>query len=158
MMQAIREYLLSVIVAGFFCSLVLAILPKGGVRRTAVFVSALVMALVTLSPVTRIDYEDLAGSIASIRIQSEAAQTGVEVQNSELVETIIRRECETYILDKAAGLGGEVQAEVTMKNTGSGPYPYRVTLRGDLPQNARTILSQIITEDLSIPPERQVWK
>lgn len=157
-MQSIRSYLLSVIVAAFFCSFVLAALPKGGVRRTAAFVSAVVMALVTISPVTGINYEDLARSISSIRIQSEFAQTGVEARNAELVESIIRKECETYILDKAAELGASVQAEITTKNTGNGPYPYRVTLRGDISQDAKTVLSRIITNDLAIPPERQVWK
>ena len=158
MMQAIRSYLLSVIAAAFFCSLILAMLPKGGVRRAAVLVSAIVMALVTLSPVSRLDYEDLARSIAAVRLQTQAAQTGVEVRNAELVETIIRQQCEAYILDKAADLGASIEAEVTIRDQGSGPYPYRVTLCGEISGNERRILTQMITNDLAIPPERQVWR
>ena len=156
--DAIRTYLLSVITAAFFCSMVLAIIPKGGVRRAASFASALVMALVTLAPVVKLNYEDLARSIAAFRIEAQEAQTGVEVKNAELVESIIRHDCETYILDKAEGLGASVTANVLTRNTGSGAYPYEVTLRGEIPPEKRQVLSQIITNDLAIPPERQVWK
>ncbi|MCQ2420747.1 MAG: hypothetical protein MJ118_06400 [Clostridia bacterium] len=158
MMRGVYDYLLSVITASFFCSLVLAVLPKGTVRRSAVVTSAVILALVTLVPIMRIDFDDFARAIADVRMQTRAAQTGIEVQNEELVETIIRQDCESYILDKAESLGLQISAAVQICNTGSGPYPYSVRICADLTPTQRQLLSQIITDELAIPPERQVWE
>lgn len=158
MMDAVFRYLISVITASFFCSLVLAILPKGAVRRAAVFISAIILALTALVPIMKINYEDLAKSISDMHMQARFAQTGVEVKNGELVESIIRQDCETYILDKAESLGLQITARVQVRNTGSGPYPYSVRIGGNLMPPERQLLSQIITDGLAIPPERQVWE
>ena len=55
-------------------------------------------------------------------------------------------------------LGAAVEAEVETRDLGSGPYPWRVTLRGECGGEKRAALTRIIEEDLAIPAARQVWE
>ena len=51
-----------------------------------------------------------------------------------------------------------MEAEVETRDLGSGPYPWRVTLRGECGGEKRAALTRIIEEDLAIPAARQVWE
>lgn len=157
MTQAVREYLLSLVAAALLTTLVRSCLPEGGVKRVAAAVCGLLLMLCALSPLLRLQPEDIAQAISRIQMESETMRTGVEVKNRELVSQIIMQNTQTYILDKADSMGLSIQVSVEMDDSGAYPYPCRATLRGICTEAQRLRLSQWIEENLGIPAERQDW-
>ena len=96
--------------------------------------------------------------IAEIRLDTETARTGVEVQNRELQARIISEQAAAYIWDKADEMGVALEVEVETRDLGSGPYPWRATLTGTCGGEKRTALTRYIEENLAIPEARQVWQ
>ena len=161
-----KGYLFSLTAAALLSALVLALVPEGSVRRTVQLGCGLLLALTALSPLLKLDYDAIAKQIAEIRLDTETARTGVEVQNRELQARIISEQAAAYIWDKAQELGLSVsvdvgvalEVEVETRDLGSGPYPWRATLTGACGGEKRTALTRYIEENLAIPEARQVWQ
>lgn len=158
MTAAVRNYLLSIAAAGLLLSLVQAILPKGAVKKTAVMAGSLLLILTVLSPLAKLDYEEIARSISRIRMETETMRTGIEVGNRELMAKIIKQDCETYILDKAEEMGLDLQAAVTVSGGTAYPYPTAAVLEGDASAAQKQALTRFIAENLGIPEAQQQWK
>ena len=157
-MNGIRDYLLAVSAAALLLSLVLSVLPKGSVKKAANFTGSLLLLLVVITPLAKLEISDLARSIAQINMEVEQMQSGVQIQNREIMAQIIKTECETYILDKAAQMSIHVSAEVTVSEVGDYPYPVSVVLQGNVTQEDKTWMEHIIEQDLGIPAEKQEWQ
>ena len=99
-----KGYLFSLTAAALLSALVLALVPEGSVRRTVQLGCGLLLALTALSPLLKLDYDAIAKQIAEIRLDTETARTGVEVQNRELQARIISEQAAAYIWDKADSL------------------------------------------------------
>ena len=96
--------------------------------RTVPFVMA--MLLLALTPLAKLDYDSLAEAISRLELEKEEARTGIEIQNQELVASIISGRVQTYILDKASSLGMQISVELEMETRAATPYPSGVTIRG----------------------------
>ena len=153
-----NNYLFSVAAVCLLGALLAALIPEGGARRTVRFGCGILTALVALSPLVELDYDDIAKQLAQLRLDTEAARTGVEVQNRELQARIISEQAAAYIWDKADALGLTLEIEVQTTDRGSGPYPYSASLRGTCGDADRAVLSRYIEQTLAIPTERQVWE
>lgn len=158
MMQALRSYLLPLTAAGFLTALCMSLLPKGNVRRVLGLACALLLALTAIRPIAELDGRTLAQAAARLRMQAEAARTGVEVKNRELTAAIIKQSAETYILDKASSMGLTVEAEVDLSEDAAYPYPAAVTLTGTASETEKQRLQELIAETLAIPEEKIIWK
>lgn len=157
MTKAVGAYLLSVASVALFVALTQSLLPKGGIRRVAGFVGGLVLLLAVVSPVAKLEYADLARSIARIRIETEQTQTGVITGNREILSELIKQRCEAYILEKARELEISAEVSVTLDETEDYPYPISVILKGSFTQTQRETLTAVISQDLGIPARRQEW-
>lgn len=156
-MTAVRSYLLSIAAAALLLALVQALLPQGAAKRTAAMAGGLLVLLAVLSPLARLDYENLAKSISQLQLETETARTGIEVGSRELMAGIIKQRCETYILDKAEQMGVELQVEITVSEGAGYPYPTAAVLRGAVTEGQRQTLTDYIAENLGIPAEQQEW-
>ena len=157
-MNSIKNYLLHVASAGFLLSLALAVVPKGRVQQVARFVGGLVLILTVITPIMKLDTDDLARSISRFHMTIQQDRTGVEIDNRNILAQLIKEQCQAYILDKAEALGFAVSAEITLSEEGDYPYPVSVILQTEASQKERDHLENIIVQDLGIPPERQEWK
>lgn len=157
MTGAVGTYLLSVAVAALLAALVQSLLPKGGVRRAAGFAGGLVLILAVVSPVARLEYDDLAKSIARIQTETEQLQTGVSTGSREILSQIIKQRCEAYILEKARNLGLSLEVTVTLQDDGTYPYPAAAVLKGTFTQAQRGALTAEISQNLGIPARQQEW-
>ena len=92
-----------------------------------------------------------------MELEQDAARTGVEVKNRELVSAIIKEKCETYILDKAAELGLALTAEVTVGGEAVYPYPVSVQLTGTPNAEQKLQMQRYIERELAIAKEEQTW-
>ena len=152
-----RAYLLTVAAAAGLFSLLVTVLPDGRVRKTAQFTGALLLILTVLAPIMKLDSDDFARAIAKVQIDTSAFRRDTKNNDRELIAQLIKEESQTYILDKAAELGINVTAEVTLSEGSEYPYPVSVVLRGSPSEQAQNRLSSIIECDLGIPPDRQEW-
>ena len=75
-------------------------------------------------------------------------------QNS--LRNIITHNIEAYILDKATQLGISVTVSVSV-SADDIPKPESVTLSGQISPYEKSMLCKIISEDLGIPREDQIW-
>ena len=151
MIEAVRGYLLRITAGAFAGAILLAALPKGTPRRVAAMLCGLLMLLLEL------DYDSLAEAISRLELEKEEARTGIEIQNQELVASIISGRVQTYILDKASSLGMQISVELEMETRAATPYPSGVTIRGAATPTQKQQLQTYLEQTFAIAPERQVW-
>lgn len=96
MIEAVRGYLLRITAGAFAGAILLAALPKGTPRRVAAMLCGLLMLLLALTPLAELDYDSLAEAISRLELEKEEARTGIEIQNQELVASIISGRVQTY--------------------------------------------------------------
>lgn len=157
MMGALREWLLSVTAAAILCALAQGLIPPGPVRRVGRLTAGLVMAAALLAPLASLRGVEPEQWLESWQSQEEMQD--LEEQRDETMKTIIEEECSAYIVDKAAALGADCQAQVVCAPEGEGVFlPQQVTVTGDLSPGQREQLSAQIQEDLGVPPERQQYE
>ena len=159
MIEAVRGYLLRITAGAFAGAILLAALPKGTPRRVAAMLCGLLMLLLALTPLAELDYDSLAEAISRLELEKEEARTGIEIQNQELVASIISGRVQTYILDKADETGIEL-AEVTVTaewSTDGYWYPHEVRIASGADENQRAKLSDCIQTQLGISAENQDW-
>lgn len=157
-MSGIKGYLLSVSVCAFLVSIMVTILPEGGIKKVANLIGALLMILAVISPIAKIDVDRIAKSVTMFDIRTEEIRTGVELQNRTVLSEVIAERVEAYILDKAEEIGVNISAEITLDEERGYPYPVYVLIKGDVSKEDRVYLELLIERDVGIPPERQEWR
>ena len=156
-MSAILRYFLSLVAAGLLSTLLLSLLPEGGVRRVLRLACGLVMLLVCVSPILNIQTEDVAEWLSRLEISSDEASHGIELQTQQLIADIISEKVSAYVWDKAQSLGLEIETEVRMNVEGSYPYPEGIEIRGQIPESQKEVLQRYIESNFAIPEDRQVY-
>lgn len=158
MTQGVRTYLLSVSAAAILLSLVQTVLPENAIRRVAAFAGGMLLILTVLSPVVQIQADELTAAIGRIRPDTEAVEEQAKRTVRESMGLLIKQKSETYILDKARQSGIQIEAEVIVSDDGEYPIPEKVILTGSVSPAQMQALSNIISNDLGIPPRRQEWR
>ncbi len=148
MIEAVRGYLLRITAGAFAGAILLAALPKGTPRRVAAMLCGLLMLLLALTPLAELDYDSLAEAISRLELEKEEARTGIEIQNQELVASIISGRVQTYILDKASSLGMQISVELEMETRAATPYPSGVTIRGSRHPDAEAAAADLSGADV----------
>ena len=69
---------------------------------------------------------------------------------------IIKARTQAYILDKARSLDVALTVEVFLDDA-TIPAPCGVRIEGAISPYAKKVLSQMMKDDLGIPPEEQIW-
>lgn len=151
-MEAVREWLTSVVLVTMGLSVMQAIIPDGQIRKTASFLGGLVLMVVLLQPIFGMDAEALIWS-EFYEDQVKMCQKELERRTRAEWETIIEQEVAAYISDQADTLGLEISAEV-LADTGNDGLP---VLSAELVGEPSEVLKTYLEEELGIPRERQVW-
>ena len=156
-MKSVGAYVLSVTAAGIICGLVTAILgeksPYSGMIK---MLAGIFLAIAVVSPLTDIRLDFLDGYIDNLKQDGDTAvQSGVQ-KSEEAIGLIIKSKTEAYILDKATSLGATLSVEVMVEN-GNVPQISGVQLSGQVSPYAKLQLKTILTNDLGIPKENQIW-
>ena len=132
----------------------------GKLIAAALICCALTLLLRKQAPeltLAELDYDSLAEAISRLELEKEEARTGIEIQNQELVASIISGRVQTYILDKASSLGMQISVELEMETRAATPYPSGVTIRGTVTPAQKQQLQTYLEQTFAIAPERQVW-
>ena len=144
---------IAVVSAAMVLSVIYMAVPRGKFRAVARFTGAMVLLLAVLRPLAQIDLDwDLSYSDSASQIQS---QIDVYREESlEKTENIIIAQTTAYISDKGRALGLDCHPVVTTRLEDGIPFPDTVTM--DIPLNEE--LAALISADLGIERERQIWQ
>lgn len=158
MMDGVRNWLLSVIAACLLCALAEALMPQGPVKKAGRLVCGLVLLCVMLSPLPGLRLETgqawLEEYFAGLEQQKQEWKEAADVGTKGIIE----EQYGAYIVDKAKGLGIVCRARVTCRTGEDGlPVPDVVEVTGQFSDEEQSRLTQIIEEELLVPPERQVY-
>ena len=149
-----RAYLLSVTAAAMILALLRTLAGEGTMGTLTRLLGGLFLAVTVLSPLVRLEIPDLSEWMDSFTDEGMEAAAAGEAMAEEYAAAIISAELEAYILDKAASLGAEVTAEVSLDADG---MPRSVTVRGEISPAAREELSRYISQTLGLGEEAQRW-
>ena len=153
-MEALRQYVISVVAAAMLCGIVTRLFPQGNAKQVGKLICGLFLAYTVLSPISRVDFSRLPDfSLQCMEDGEEAAAMGENLARDSMAD-IIKEESEAYILDKAADLHANLTVEVTI---GEGSLPAAVTISGEASPYARRQLQAMIESDLGISKENQKW-
>ncbi|MBE6954320.1 MAG: hypothetical protein E7449_00225 [Ruminococcaceae bacterium] len=156
-MNALYGYLLRVISVAMLGALVKVLSPHNGAGRVVRMATGLLLILCVVSPVARLNAEQITSFFAQTQVIGEHARTGIEIPSSDLAAEIISKKVRSYVLDKATELGAQIEVEVNMHVGGVYPYPSAIRITGSMSTIQRQELQQYIETTFAIPADRQVY-
>ncbi|MBQ7485080.1 MAG: hypothetical protein IJT78_00455 [Oscillospiraceae bacterium] len=150
----IRPWLLGVAAAVLIITAAYAVTPGGKPRAAIRFCAGVLLIWMLLRPLSgwNADWFGESFSAASRSIDQQIEQYREE--NMKRMEEVIADKTEAYIADKGAQWGITCHPQVETQRRDGVAYPYRVVM--DVPMHRG--LSAYLTEQLDIPPERQIWQ
>ncbi len=156
-MQAVGEYLLSIIGVSIICAVFLRLLEgKGSAASVARMVTGILLMLTIMNPLSRLHLSDLLDLVPAISVDAEiAVEEGQQSAQSAMAECISTK-LEAYILEKAEKLGADLLVEVELTQDAI-PIPCLVRLQGNISPYAKAQLQRILWQDLGIEKEKQIW-
>ena len=119
-------------------------------------IGGLFLTFTIIAPIADIDIDALFDSSWDFTEQGEAAAAMGQESAREELTSIIKQECEAYILDKAEAYHAQLEVEVTLSQDEI-PVPAAVRLQGSVSPYAKSNLQQWLQDDMGIPKENQVW-
>lgn len=147
-----RQYLLQVICAAFISGLVQCLVQGGAAKAVVKLLCGIFLTLTIVLPLTRMEVEEL--TLPSLREGEGLAAEGENLAR-EARARIIKQQCESYILDKAASLCDGLQVEITLRDDTQ--VPAGATLTGRVSPYAKGQIQLFLQQDLGIPKENVEW-
>lgn len=156
-MQAVRDYALGIGTAAIICGITLCFGGKGSTAPLLKLICGLVLTFSAVNPILAISARDWDALGISVQSQArEAAEEGQRMARASVAENI-KEDTEAYIEERTSSLGLEVHASISLSRD-SPPVPDSVTIIGDLSPYDRRLLSRMLTQELGISEDRQLWK
>ena len=156
-MESLGRYILSVTAAAVLLGILRTLLDnKSSSGALLQLIGGLFLTFTVISPVTSIDpdaFLDVSWEFAEQG--STLAAQGQAIARDEL-QSIIKAQCEAYILDKAQTYQAALEVAVTL-NQEKIPAPAAVRLQGRVSPYAKQALQQWLYEEMGIPREDQLW-
>lgn len=157
-MNAVRAYLLRIVLCAFFVSLAGALPMQKTVKRAVTLCGGCLMILVVLRPLLGTDFRAVTERWMLPSWESEEASDPEEVY-AGLMRQLVAEQTEALLQTRAEALGASVSFRVELaKDESANSYvPWAVETRGALTPEQREALGDYMTEALDIPAERQRW-
>lgn len=153
-MEALGQYIVSVVAAAILCGVLRSMVQPGLVGNLLRLVSGVFLAYTVLSPISAFRLDSISlDALPETEAAIQAAQAGAAA-GEEAMAQIIKQQTQAYILEKAKSLGAELEAEVFLDEEN---LPQKVIYRGSLSPSQRRQLQSTIAQDLGIPKENQQW-
>ena len=154
-MIAVQNALFRVVAAALAVSLINVIPVKRSIRRVICAGCGAFLLLTVLTPLLRLQDVEPKDYLSQFQIDEALIDDALQ-DGQTRAQALITEQTEAYIWDKAAALGAEVRAKITLAALSEHySYPYAVTLTGRWTPAQRQALSDYIAQTLGIPPERQ---
>lgn len=148
-------YILSLISAAMITAVICSFFEgKGGTAGIIQIICGLFLSFVVISPLTNLDFSGLERYLDSFSLEASCVAESGKNMAMEAEGDIIKTSVQSYIMDKAETLGASITAEVMLDQDN---IPVSVELEGNLSPYAKARITGIITDDLGITKEHQIW-
>ncbi len=156
-MDGIREYLIRLTAAALVCGIVTSLVgKKGSIGSVIKLLVGIFMMMTIVSPWMRIRFDSLESYFEDISTHAQVLVDEGENAVRDDLATIIKEKTQAYILDKANSFGAELTVEVSVDGSEL-PVPNVVRISGSISPYGRKQLESIITQELGIALEDQIW-
>lgn len=157
-MTDVCVYLLTIVAAAVFCSVIKRIAGnKGTTGKVFELLLGVFLFITAVSPWAKLKFADLSLYIDELEVDASGyVMDGVEAA-ALASSDIIKSQTESYILNKAALLGMEVEVNVTLSDTEPG-VPEAVSITGTASPYLKRQLQAFISQNIGIPEDMQTWK
>lgn len=151
-----RQYVLTVICAALLSGVALSLVQSSGAKGVVKLICGGILAVTVLSPLAKFDIEQELRRVLPNKMEAEAFAAQGEQMSRASMAALIKSRTESYILNKAAALGGEITAEVRLSDDVP-PVPEAAVLTGRVSPLLRQQLERMMEEKLGIPKENLKW-
>ena len=152
--EQLKEWIFTIIVAALCLAVLDAFVPKGAIRSIAKMTGGLVMFLAVLRPLTGGALPDEFEAFESCRENVDEQIEHYRQGYLQEMETIIAQKTGAYISEKAEQLGIVCEIQVKTEVKDEVPVPSSVTLHA--PREER--LARWIEQEIGIGEEAQYWE
>lgn len=153
-MNSWKQYILSIIVCLITCGIVSQIISDTKRKELVNLICGLILSISLLTPLTRLDLEDLWNIPAENWNGAEFyVSEGKKTASAEQAQ-YIKASCEAYILNKAKLLGADVTVQISLDEK---LVPVFAEINGGADPGVQWELQNILMTDLGIPKENQKW-
>lgn len=156
-MEWLRSWLIGITSAAMLNAVASALMPKGAVRQIGKLTGGLILLLAVLQPLYQWEREEIAAAFRPYMEEGESYEAYDKKTGFELMKDIIETECAAYLQNKAKELGIECRIRVACGEEGKYPQPEQVYIYGQLKDDQRFRLAQVIQTELAIPEQAQVY-
>lgn len=153
MIQALREWLFSLVAAAMLLSALQTLLPKRMFQSIGRVTGGLALTLVLLRPILTMQWENLSDKYQGYEQQIDRQIEVYTQDNRQQMEDIIEQQLNAYVWETAAQMGLDCEAEVDTELRDGVLQPVSVRLYTDYNE----LLSERISRELGIAPEQQHW-
>ncbi len=154
-MNVLRQYVLSIVAASIISAVIMGFFQGGTTKQLLKILCGLFLAFSVIRPIQEFDINNLSLPGEAETREGEALASMGEELATEAMADIIKAETEAYILDKAAQLNLTLEVQVTV--SGEPPLPVSVQLTGPASPYGRQQLEALLSRELGIPKENQIW-
>lgn len=151
----VGKYVLSLVTAALVGGVLTGILPENSGGKLIRLICGVFLLTAVLRPVAALELPDLSAWMSDFEADAQTAVREGEDYLAGEKRRVIRQRLETYILDKAKGMGLTLSVEVSLTED---DLPQSVRLTGDYTREQRDSLTYILKTELGIPEARQQWQ
>jgi len=150
----LRDYFYNILVCILIISILAQIVTSTKQKQLMRLISGIFLAISIFTPLAQINWSSLL-SVSSLPAFyaapyiAEGKKTALETQ-----KTVIKDTCESYILNKAKSLGADIIIELSLNEE---LLPVFAEIYSETDLSIQIQLQKILTEDLGIPKEHQIW-
>ena len=155
-MEGIRNYLVSVVAVCMITVPAMVFVRKESLQKTVKLIGGVLILLVAIRPLLHIDMNDIAETLKHFTQKYEFDASVVEENAQSKIAECVKETSQQVIEEKAAELGGILQAEVEVSD-GDLPAPIHVKLTGSMPVNRIGEMKEYLLTAFQIPLEEQEW-
>ena len=153
------DSILQLCIISVSCGAIMSIMPEGGSKTIGKILCTCILLISIIKPLTDFDFESYALESAKLREVEAVFADGAEQRRERLQYAVIHKEYSEYILNKAmllGMLGPDIELELQWNDDGVW-VPYSCKLDTECTNEQKRKLSNILSADLGIPEERQLW-
>lgn len=154
-MTAIKAYLLRLVLCGFLVSLAGALLRGKRAARAVTLCGGCLMILTTVRPLLRVDLSRLPDLMTGMT-KAERAEAARE-KNDALLRRLVEEQTAAWVEEKGKSLGMQLTCTVTARAESGAFVPDSLRLTGSWTEDKRAALTDVLSRELAIPPEKQRW-
>ena len=157
MIAAMREYVIHVTATALICAVVFRLFQGSGSGKMIVkLLCGIVLAFSILQPVKQVHFSVIDEFTRDFGQEADRAVNEGKNTSATAWSESITEGTEAYILEKTKAMNVDLTVEVELSEDEL-PMPAGVTLTGKVSPYVKSVLSDMIEQDLNIPKESQTW-